>query len=92
MDTVEITVQFDAKQKKSNTAYARYMSNAVFLIPTPQCLQKIITGLDDIYEHDIAELDMQIKIDRRSIFAIIQVRGGNADEKESCVGDRGQLR
>lgn len=41
------------------TAFARYMSNATFLIPTPQVLQKIITGLDDLYEHDIADLDMQ---------------------------------
>ncbi len=42
-----------------NTAFARYMSDAMFLIPTPQVLQKIITGLEDLYEHDIAELDMQ---------------------------------
>ena len=43
----------------SSTAFARYMADAMFLIPTPQVLQKIITGLDDLYEHDIAELDMQ---------------------------------
>lgn len=47
------------KPDESTTAFARYMSNAMFLIPTPQLLQKIITGLDDLYEHDIAELDMQ---------------------------------
>ena len=47
------------KADESTTAFARYMSNAMFLIPTPQLLQKIITGLDDLYEHDIAELDMQ---------------------------------
>ena len=41
------------------TAFARYMDDAMFLIPTPQVLQKIITGLDDLYEHDIADLDMQ---------------------------------
>ena len=35
------------------------MSDAMFLIPTPQVLQKIITGLDDLYEHDISDLDMQ---------------------------------
>ena len=46
-------------ENKTNTAFARYMSNAMFLIPTPQLLEKIITGLDDLYEHDIAELDMQ---------------------------------
>ena len=44
---------------EGGTAFARYMDDAMFLIPTPQVLQKIITGLDDLYEHDIAELDMQ---------------------------------
>lgn len=44
---------------EGNTAFARYMGDAMFLIPTPQVLQKIITGLEDLYEHDIAELDMQ---------------------------------
>ncbi len=48
-----------SKADESTTAFARYMSNAMFIIPTPQLLQKIITGLDDLYEHDIAELDMQ---------------------------------
>ena len=45
---------------QNETAFARYMSDAMFLIPTPQVLQKIITGLDDLYEHDIADLDMQL--------------------------------
>ena len=31
----------------------------MFLIPTPQILQKIITGLDELYENDIKDLDMQ---------------------------------
>ena len=44
---------------EDNTAFARYMSDAMFLIPTPQVLQKIITGLDDLYEHDISDRDMQ---------------------------------
>ena len=43
----------------AETAFARYMSDAMFLIPTPQLLEKVITGLDDLYEHDIADLDMQ---------------------------------
>ena len=47
------------KAEEDTSAFARYMSNAMFLIPTPQLLQKIITGLDDLYEHDVAELDMQ---------------------------------
>ena len=45
--------------EQENTAFARYMKDAMFLIPTPQVLQKIITGLDDLYEHDISDLDMQ---------------------------------
>ncbi|MCI8831303.1 MAG: SAM-dependent DNA methyltransferase [Lachnospiraceae bacterium] len=45
--------------EQNNTAFARYMGDAMFLIPTPQVLQKIITGLDDLYEHDISDLDMQ---------------------------------
>ena len=44
---------------EKDTAFARYMSDAMFLIPTPQVLQKIITDLDDLYEHDISDLDMQ---------------------------------
>lgn len=47
------------RQDESGTAFARYMEDAMFLIPTPQVLQKIITGLDDLYEHDISDLDMQ---------------------------------
>ena len=46
-------------ETENSTAFARYMVDAMFLIPTPQVLQKMITGLDDLYEHDIADLDMQ---------------------------------
>lgn len=44
---------------KNSSAFSRYMQDAMFLIPTPQVLQKVITGLDDLYEHDIKDLDMQ---------------------------------
>ncbi|MFW5436765.1 type I restriction-modification system subunit M [Paenibacillus apiarius] len=43
---------------ENTTAFSRYMQDAMFLIPTPQVLQKIITGLDELYEHDIKDLDM----------------------------------
>ncbi|PKM42174.1 MAG: DNA methyltransferase [Firmicutes bacterium HGW-Firmicutes-8] len=43
----------------SSSAFSRYMQDAMFLVPTPQVLQKIITGLDELYEHDIKDLDMQ---------------------------------
>lgn len=48
-----------SKLNEDRTAFARYMDDAMFLIPTPQVLQKVITGLDDLYEHDIAGLDIQ---------------------------------
>ena len=48
-----------AAAQSETTAFARYMSDAIFLIPTPQVLQKIVTGLDDLYEHDLSGLDMQ---------------------------------
>lgn len=44
---------------ENTTAFSRYMQDAMFLIPTPQVLQKIITGLDELYEHDIEDQDMQ---------------------------------
>ena len=47
------------KADESTTAFARYMEKAAFVIPTPQLLQKVITGLDKLYEEDIADLDMQ---------------------------------
>ena len=30
-----------------DTAFSRYMEDAMFLVPTPQVLQKIVTGLED---------------------------------------------
>ena len=48
-----------AGEADAGGAFARYMSDAMFLIPTPQVLQKIITGLEDLYEHDLTGLDMQ---------------------------------
>ena len=43
----------------NTSAFSCYMQDAIFLVPTPQVLQKIITGLDDLYEQDIKDLDMQ---------------------------------
>ena len=57
-EMIEVPDDPDAKED-GNTAFARYMDSAMFMIPTPQVLQKIVTGLDDLYEHDIADLDMQ---------------------------------
>lgn len=41
------------------TAFSKQMKDAIFLIPTPQVLQKIITGLEDLYANDVEGLDMQ---------------------------------
>lgn len=49
----------DGVGAESNNAFSKYMKDAVFVIPNPQVLQKIITGLDELYEHDIQGLDMQ---------------------------------
>ena len=43
----------------AQTAFAHFMKDAVFLMPTPQVLEKVVTGLEELYEHDIAGLDMQ---------------------------------
>lgn len=45
--------------KDNSTAFSRYMEDAMFLFPTPQVLQKVITGLDELYLHDIKDVDMQ---------------------------------
>lgn len=39
--------------------FAAHMENATFMLPTAQVLEKVITGLEDLYSHDIKELDMQ---------------------------------
>ena len=41
------------------TAFAQFMEKAVFLMPTPQVLEKVITGLDDLYTHDLTGVDIQ---------------------------------
>ena len=57
-DSGELVIP-SGESDESKTAFSRYMADAAFLIPTPQVLQKIITGLDELYENDISDLDMQ---------------------------------
>ena len=42
------------------TAFSRYMKDAMFLFPEgkKQLLQKVVTALDELYEHDIKDKDM----------------------------------
>ena len=54
-----IEVDDSSAGSTEDTAFSRYMSDAMFLIPTPQVLQKIITGLEDLYDNDISDMDMQ---------------------------------
>lgn len=43
-----------------NSAYSKYMADAIFKIPTPQLLEKIITALDDIMDNpEYQEKDMR---------------------------------
>lgn len=56
-ELVEIPDNDNTDQKQAS--FTKYMDNAVFVVPNPQVLQKIITGLEDLYTHDISELDMQ---------------------------------
>ena len=51
-DMIEIPDREDAGQKQ--TAFTRFMDKAVFVIENAQLLQKIVTGLEDLYENDIA--------------------------------------
>jgi len=38
-----------ALHSDSKSAYAKYMDDAIFKLPTPQLLEKIVTALDEIY-------------------------------------------
>ncbi len=38
-------------------SYAKYMADAIFKVPTPQLLEKIITSLDDMYAYIDQQLD-----------------------------------
>ncbi len=57
-ELLEIT-EVDEEKNMADTAFSRYMEDAMFLIPTPQVLQKIVTGLEDLYTQDISDRDMQ---------------------------------
>ena len=57
-ELIDITSE-EVGENEEATAFSRYMSDAMFLIPTAQVLEKIITGFDDLYEHDVENLDLQ---------------------------------
>lgn len=45
--------------RDGQSAFSRYMTDAQFLFPTPQIVERVITGLEDLYQHDLSGLDMQ---------------------------------
>lgn len=47
-------------ETEEKTAFSRYMKDAMFLFPEgkKQLLQKVVTALDELYEHDIKDKDM----------------------------------
>lgn len=42
-----------------NSAFSRYLKHATFKINEPLALQKVVIGLEDLFENDIKDLDMQ---------------------------------
>ena len=58
-DTNGEIVEIESGGDGIDTAFTTYMKDAVFDIPTALVLQSVISGLDDLYEHDIKDLDMQ---------------------------------
>ena len=47
------------KDNTNQSAFTKFMKDALFELPTPEVLDKVITGLEDLYQHDIGDLDMQ---------------------------------
>lgn len=45
--------------KDKNSSFSHFLADAIFKINEPLALQKVISGLDDLFEHDIKGLDMQ---------------------------------
>lgn len=41
-----------------NSAFSRYLKHATFKINEPLALQKVVAGLEDLFENDIKDLDM----------------------------------
>ena len=45
--------------RDADSAFSHFLSDAIFKINEPLALQKVVAGLDDLFEHDIKGLDMQ---------------------------------
>ncbi len=55
-----IQIEGKEEQKVGFTAFSEFMKDAAFLIQDPLVLQKVITGLDDLYQNEFyADRDLQ---------------------------------
>jgi type I restriction enzyme M protein len=43
----------------NGSSYAKYMDDAIFKLPTPQLLEKIVTSLDDLYDYIDKQKDLK---------------------------------
>lgn len=48
-----------SKDNTLQSAFTKFMKDALFELPTAEVVTKVVSGLEDLYQHDIADLDMQ---------------------------------
>lgn len=58
-DNNGLMIEIPDNQNGVESAFSTYLKDAVFVIPTSVVLQKIIAGMEDLYEHDIKGMDIQ---------------------------------
>ncbi len=72
------------------STYAKYMSDAIFKIPTPQLLSKIVDAIDEMYQEMAKEIETDTKGDvyesLLSKLATAGVNGQNASPHHSHDG------
>ena len=56
---VAIIADDPAKENGIQSAFSKFMKDALFELPTAEVVTKVITGLEDLYQHDIEDQDMQ---------------------------------
>lgn len=45
--------------ENKDSSFSRFLADAIFKLNEPLALQKVVSGLDDLFEHDVKGLDMQ---------------------------------
>ena len=56
---VAVIADDPTKENGVQSAFSRFMKDALFELPTAEVVTKVITGLEDLYQHDIEDQDMQ---------------------------------